>query len=248
MVSIAYGLQTFAGRVATTHKRRNIMGNWKMNIEGIGPHHNPDCQYDADVMLQVFTEQLKEAGHSVSNISFLTGISAALPAIGSPLAGGFFAGEMTLAGERFALIVAPKSEGEKAGDDGLQYKIRNRDTADDSDCDDDGVANTDKINDDNHPAVQFCRSLTIGGFNDWYLPSRDELMQLWRNLGPNRKNTPELFKAEAAEAFEEEWYWSSTEHAQHSGYVWVVGFTNGNQGNDGKDYGYGVRAVRRFKI
>lgn len=165
--------------------------------------------------------------------------------LGSPLAGGFFAGEFTLEGERFALIVAPKAEGEKME---LEYKSNDRSTADGTDSDDDGLANTTKINASNHPAAQFCTDLQIGGFNDWYLPSRDELMMLWRNLGPRRKNTPELFHEDAVEAFATEWYWSSTEYAQYSYDAWMVFFISGYQLYNNKYDDYGVRAVRRFKI
>ena len=165
-------------------------------------------------------------------------------ALGSPLGGGFFAGEMTIDGEHFALVVAPKAEGEKLE---LQYKRRN--TADGTDSDDDGLANSERINDANHPASQFCRSLKVGGFDDWYLPSRDELAMLWRNLGPRRKNTPsDLFREGGAEAFETEWYWSSTENASYSDIAWDVYFGVGSQFSSNKNIYCGVRAVRRFKI
>lgn len=162
--------------------------------------------------------------------------------LGSPLAGGFFGGEIVVDGERFALIVSPKAEGEKMN---IEYKLKDRSIYDGTDSDDDGVVNTGKINDSNHPAGQFCNGLQVGGFDDWYLPSRDELMMLWRNLGPRRKNTPELFREDAAEAFETEWYWSSTEYARNSLYAWMVNFGNGFQINYGKDTNCGVRAVRR---
>jgi hypothetical protein len=170
---------------------------------------------------------------------------ADLPQIGSVLGGGFFGGEMIIAGQRYALIVAPKSEGEKME---LEYKSNDRSTADGTDSDDDGLINTNLINDENHPAARFCRSLTVGGHDDWYLPSRDELMMLWRNLGPRRKNVPELFREDATEAFNTDWYWSSTELAQYSSDAWIVGFFNGTQGNYDKDYDCGVRAVRRIQI
>lgn len=166
-------------------------------------------------------------------------------ALGTPFAGGFFAGEMTVNGERYALVVAPKSDGEKMD---LEYKKKDRSVADGTASDDDGLANTGCINDDNHPAAQFCRCLQIGCYNDWYLPSRDELMMLWRNLGPRRQNTPELFREGAAEAFTPDWYWSSTEHAQTSYGAWFVGFDTGYQANFLKNGPYGVRAVRRLKL
>jgi hypothetical protein len=168
-----------------------------------------------------------------------------VPEIGSEFGGGFFAGEITVNGERFGLVVAPKSTGEKSD---MEYKKKKLGTADGTDLDDDGFYNSCQMDDNNHPAAQFCRALRIGDHDDWYLPSRDELMRIWMALGPNRKNTPELFKIGNAEAFETTWYWSSTEHAQYSGYVWIVGFSNGSQYYYNKSYYYGVRAVRRFKL
>jgi hypothetical protein len=168
-----------------------------------------------------------------------------LPALGAPFGGGFFAGEHVIAGERYALIVAAKAAGEKFD---LEYKIKDRNKADGTDSDDDGLANSDRINDKNHPAAEFCRSLRNGDYDDWYLPSRDELMRIWMVLGPNRKNTPELFRAGRAEAFEGRWYWSSTEHASYADDAWGFGFGGGGQYGYGKDYGAGVRAVRRLKI
>lgn len=169
----------------------------------------------------------------------------ALLAIGAPMAGGFFAGEMMIDGELHALIVAPKTEGEKMN---LEYKLNDRGTADGTDSDDDGLANTGRINDDNHPAAQFCRSLNIGGHDDWYLPSRDELMRIWMALGPNLQKTPELFRPGGAEAFEDRWYWSSTEHASFSTYAWYVDFYVGGQNTSNKSDVFRVRAVRRLKI
>jgi len=168
-----------------------------------------------------------------------------VPVIGLPFAGGFFAGELALDGERYALVVAPKAKGEKLK---LEYKKKSLGTSDGTDNDDDGLSNSERINNANHPAAQFCRSLKIGGFDDWYLPSRDELMRIWMGLGPNRKNTPVLFKAGGAEAFEDCWYWSSTEYASFSDGAWVIFFSGGGQTNGNKFYKFGVRAVRRLKI
>jgi hypothetical protein len=171
--------------------------------------------------------------------------AAPAPALGSLLGGGFFGGEIIVEGERFALIVAPKASGEKLE---LQYKANDRSTTDKTTSDDDGLANSDRINDTNHPAAQFCRRLNIGGFSDWYLPSRDELAMLERNLGPRRKNTPELFREGEAEAFDTDWYWSSTEYAHNSSSAWIVYFGDGYQSDLDKDGFNGVRAVRRFKL
>lgn len=104
------------------------------------------------------------------------------------------------------------------------------------------------MDDANHPAAHFCRQLQINGFSDWYLPSRDELMLIWMALGPNRKKTPELFKAGATEAFEERWYWSSTETASDVDVAWGLDFGTGYQDYYNKDSINAVRAVRRVKL
>ncbi|MGD0585560.1 MAG: DUF1566 domain-containing protein [Oryzomonas sp.] len=145
-----------------------------------------------------------------------------IPALGAPFAGGFFGGEYVLDGQRFALVVAPKAEGEKLD---VPYKAKNFGAADGTDSDDDGVINCVRINDADHPAAEFCLDLSIGGFTDWFLPSRDELAVLCRNLGPTRKKTPEPFRSGDSEAFAERWHWSSTEFASYSGYAWVVDFS-----------------------
>lgn len=170
---------------------------------------------------------------------------ATIPAFGSPLAGGFFGGEIIINGERYALVVAPKAEGEKMVQ---QYKAKDLNKADGTDIENEGLVNSDLINDANHPAAQFCRGLQIGGFDDWYLPSRDELMLIWMALGPRRKVVPDLFREGGTEAFQPAWYWSSTEHAQNSTNAWIVGFSNGNQSSYDKNLNYGVRAVRRLKL
>lgn len=170
---------------------------------------------------------------------------ATIPALGAEFGGGFFGGEIVVAGVRYALIVGPKAEAEKMD---LEYKLKARGTADGTTSDDEGLENSNLINDANHPAAHFCRSLRIAGHDDWYLPSRDELMHLWMNLGPNRKNTPVPFKTGASEAFECAWYWSSTERASYSSYAWSVGFSDGCQSSVNKVNDVGVRAVRRLKI
>ncbi|UTW01236.1 DUF1566 domain-containing protein [Marinomonas rhizomae] len=124
-----------------------------------------------------------------SEPSILVGFTTAdqyLPSvIGEPWGGGYYAGIIDSGSLRYVLIVAPRSSGHS--NQSLQYKV--------SDTEDlgalshwDGKSNTAAINDAFHPAAQFCSNLNIGGFNDWYLPARDELELLYRNLKSNTLN------------------------------------------------------------
>jgi hypothetical protein len=82
-------------------------------------------------------------------------------------------------------------------------------------------------------AARLCGDLVLGGYSDWYLPSKDELNQLYINRV-------------AIGGFAFNYYWSSTEVG---GYVaWAQTFGSGYQGGSDKffnDYSI-VRAVRAF--
>ena len=79
-------------------------------------------------------------------------------------------------------------------------------------------------------AADICANLTLGGYNDWFLPSYDELNEMFSNKA-------------AIGGFANYNYWSSTEGGSYT--AWRQGFFNGGQnlakGNDGS-----VRAVRAF--
>lgn len=49
------------------------MGNWNINIQGVGSHHNVDNPTDANRMAVAFVEQLVLAGHYVETASFTNG-------------------------------------------------------------------------------------------------------------------------------------------------------------------------------
>ncbi len=79
-------------------------------------------------------------------------------------------------------------------------------------------------------AAKLCYDLTLNGYSDWYLPSKDELDKLNFNqvaIGASL-NT----------------YWSSSEY--NSTVVWAQGFPNGNLGLPDKHTLFYVRAVRSF--
>jgi hypothetical protein len=166
----------------------------------------------------------------------------ALPAIGEAFGGGYLAALMPAPeGHQFALIVAPKAEGDK---DDLEWKDEWSKTEGTSSAID-GLANSNAMNNDEHPAAQFCRGLQIGGHSDWYLPASAEQAAIWANLGPN--HTPvAAFQKGAPEAYDLAWYWSSTEF--DSGYAWLQYFGVGYLGGGGEGYQGRVRAVRKVFI
>ena len=82
-------------------------------------------------------------------------------------------------------------------------------------------------------AADICANLSLGGYNDWFLPSKDELNLMYENL--------KLF---GVGGFAGGGYWSSSEYGADS--ARGQDFYNGSQYNYGKDYYKRVRAVRAF--
>lgn len=194
-----------------------------------------------------------------------------LPAIGAPMPGGFFAGAIHLNGQRFAIILAPKKHGELAG-------ARHKDEPDvpGAKSHNDGLANTQVMSEAGSAIAKQVRDLSIDGLSDYYIPAQDELEIIYRNLKPTTDRnsqygrsginvsaippshpyTPTLpaqtcakaFQSGGTEAFDPDWYWSSTQHAGFSSYAWCQGFSNGDQSGCIKYGKLRVRAVRRVAI
>ena len=80
-------------------------------------------------------------------------------------------------------------------------------------------------------AAKLCSDLVLGGFSDWYLPSKDELNKLYEN-----KNVVGGFATKD--------YWSSSETNNYG--AWGRDFDVGFQDKDDKSANYCVRAVRAF--
>jgi len=82
-------------------------------------------------------------------------------------------------------------------------------------------------------AAAICSNLTLNGYNDWFLPSKDELKLIFNNL-----------KLGGISTFRNTAYWSSTEMT--NSFAWQVIFTDGNSQGGGKNSSCAVRAVRAF--
>lgn len=92
-------------------------------------------------------------------------------------------------------------------------------------------------------AAQHCLDLAFAGYDDWYLPAKNELNQVYMN----RVAIDSTAAANGGEAFEELGYWSSTESDSDTAEAWNHSFFgNGTQQGDGKSAAFQVRAIRAF--
>ena len=84
-------------------------------------------------------------------------------------------------------------------------------------------------------SARICDELTLNGYSDWFLPSLDELAQMYTKLA-----------ADGLGNFANHTYWSSTQQSATQAYT--IDMNNGNQGTHAKDNTSNryTRAMRRF--
>jgi hypothetical protein len=215
-------------------------------------------------------------------MSWLVSAKQYIPAvIGESFGGGYFAGYISHTADgnpTHALIVAPRATGATGSSytltTSLQWKTANTTTADTTSAFD-GVANTAAMvtaGIANHPAAEFCVNLNIGGFTDWYLPSRYEMDIAYFNLKPSTAgndtttgindysvpkrtiNYTAAYPAQttvtafntSTEAFLTTVHWSSTENSATA--AWRPTFATGLQAFTSKSNSTPVRAFRRIAL
>lgn len=191
--------------------------------------------------------------------------------IGNAFGGGFFAGQISTAGNGIAdynLVVGPAATAQSY----LRWKTTNTSTTGTSSVID-GPTNSSNMNNSSHPAAQFCEAVSTGGQTDWYMPAKNELEVCYFNLKPttNSNNTSSGinnnavparasnytsgnpaqtsatdFQTGNAEAFLANKYWSSTEFTATDGRVQY--FNNGAFDNNAKSGTGYVRAIRRVAV
>jgi hypothetical protein len=194
--------------------------------------------------------------------------------IGQAYQGGYFAGQISTAGNGVAdynLVIGPKATAQASSQ---AFKlVRTNDAGAVSVID--GPSNSSSMNDVTHTAAYFCEGLSIGGFSDWYLPAQNELEVCYYNLKPttNNNNTSSGinanavparasnyttsnpaqtsaadFKGSGTQKFDLNDYWTSTQSASNTAFVQA--FYYGTQGSQFKDSTYALRtrAVRRVAV
>lgn len=196
---------------------------------------------------------------------------AAVPIVGSAFGGGFFAGQISTAGNGTAdynLVIGPVASAQSAN---KKFKTTNTNDSGATSVID-GPNNSSSMNDATHPAAQFCEGLSVGGFSDWYSPALNELEICYFNLKPTTQNNTTNkginanavparasnytsgnpaqtsatdFQSGGAEAFTNN-YWTSTQ--RNSSTAYFIRFTAGYQFYSLKDYAYTARAVRRVAV
>lgn len=191
---------------------------------------------------------------------------------GTAYEGGYFAGQISTTGTGVAdynLVVGPISSAQST----LQWKTSNTyDAGVDSVID--GPGNSNVLNDSAHPAVQFCKGLSVGGYSDWYMPAQNELEICYYNLKPTTTSnntstgantnavpsrssnytsgTPTQTSASlfitstGAQAFTASYYWSST--SPYNAYARRQHFGYGLQDRGAKVNTTLVRAIRRVAV
>jgi len=82
-------------------------------------------------------------------------------------------------------------------------------------------------------AAYLCYNLSLNGYDDWFLPSKDELNQMYINRV-------------AIGGFAADVYWSSSEQPTDSAYR--QNMDSGAQGSSGKFNAFHVRAIRAFSV
>ena len=193
--------------------------------------------------------------------------------IGAAYQGGYFAGQISTAGNGIAdynLVVAPLASGQT---DTIRRKIIDTATSGTSSVID-GPTNSSNMNNSDHPAAEFCEGLTIGGYTDWYMPAKNELEVCYYNLKPftdanstssgtNTNAVPSRgsnytsgtpaqtsasdFTVSGSQPFAyNRNYWSSTEETFET--AWYQFFGTGSQQAGLKSSYLTVRAIRRVPV
>ena len=199
-----------------------------------------------------------------------------IPPIGDPLQGGFYFGQIKVGTKTYALILSPRATGNI---DGPVMQADTAYTFTGNKIDNDGKqiqANMVAYGINKFPAQKAVMALTIGGYSDWYIPSKYEMEILYRALKPTTANNNTVAGANpyavptatvkytttnpartALTAFRSpsganymtaDFYYSATQGPSGNAYCHAKRFTNGADAEDKMEFDYPVRAIRRVEV
>jgi hypothetical protein len=187
--------------------------------------------------------------------------------IGQSYEGGYYAGTITYSLESwlgggtpsYKLIVAPKASGEASST--KQLKTSRTTTGTPSTTSSprsnwDGYHNTytSAVGTSTvHPASNYCQGLTIGGYSDWYLPSKEEAKLAFSNLAyltDWMSNGAEEFEIDGSSWYNVGFHWSSTEQTDQTAAGWFTDGAGNSVIANGfyKTETFWVRAIRRVAV
>lgn len=192
------------------------------------------------------------------------------PTIGAAYQGGFYYGQITIDSLVYNLVLSPRATGEV---NGPVYKNDALGFTGNTSANDGKLIQQNMVTAGiaNFPAQQAVMALSIGGFTDWYIPSKLELEIAYRNLKPGTTSNVTTSGANASAVpptsnyvaatpartaltdflttgtnyLTADFYYSATQGP--SGALWVHAkrFTTGADGEDKAEFDYPVRAIRK---
>lgn len=223
---------TARGVCWSTSSNPTISDNKTINGNNTGSFTSALSGLSASTKYYIRAYATNEIGTGYGNVlSFTTGTVA----IGDSYQGGIVAYILQpndpgyVIGQTHGLIAAPTDQGDVKWYN-YNYIMLNA-TATNLGS---GITNTNAIvagQGNGNYAAKICADLVLGGYSDWYLPSKDELLKLYDN---------QFIIGE----FEADTYWSSTEYDANN--AWRKAFCNGTEGYINKQYSFYIRAVRSF--
>lgn len=122
--------------------------------------------------------------------------------IGEFFGGGFYAGNIVEGGAEYYIIVAPKALGESTSQQYITGSNVKSPAATET-LNNGPAATAAMVATGTHLAAIYCAGLTINGFSDWYLPARDELEIIYRNLKPTSGSNSTASRAKSAITYPE---------------------------------------------